>query len=151
MKPEKMIFFALQSTDDALGIANPNARFSHILLRFRNSTTAMGRIPVPPHTWTHVVLVCDHGLSSVFVNASRDTSLDGHSCADEATGLQDGSSMTAYLGGLAGKSKLAGTQPFEGRLDEVAFYSRPLDEYEVARHLQASGDQVRSAVYGYAT
>ena len=139
---QRVVFFALQLTTsdqliqtDILGLVNPNTSGWHLFLEAGNAT-AIGSDLVPPYTWSHIVLTCDNGKSRVFVNASRDAMLDGHNCAGEAQ-LQAVSSMTAYVGGPAeiGQGRLQG---FEGRLDEVAIYTRPLNTSEVTAHLLAS-------------
>ena len=139
---QRVVFFALQLSagnqliqTDILGLVNSNASDWHLFLEAGNAA-AIGSVLVPPYTWSHIVLTCDHGMSRVLVNASRDSVLDGHNCAGQAQ-LQSVSSTTAYVGGPAeiGQGRLQG---FEGRLDEVAIYTRPLNTSEVIAHLLAS-------------
>ncbi|MFO0899823.1 MAG: LamG-like jellyroll fold domain-containing protein, partial [Pirellulales bacterium] len=83
--------------------------------------------PVPLNQWSHVAVVFDTSHdASFFLNGSFVGKVEGSAQPNA------GGSLLAI-----GDNPDQSAQPFLGKLDEVAFYAKPLTAAEVSRHYQA--------------
>jgi len=87
----------------------------------------VGRTPLTLRTWHHVVFVREGTKATVYLDGKPD--LEG----ELASTLPPGET-TVFLGG-----RCDNFANLEGRLDEVALYTRALSGEEAASHFQASG------------
>ena len=88
----------------------------------------VGTTEIGLRTWNHVVLVRDGDEVAVYLNGRTDPELAGQiapGCPPEVTQL--------FLGG-----RNDNLFNFEGRIDEVALYNRPLTAQEAAEHFVAA-------------
>lgn len=74
------------------------------------------------HTWHHVLISHDGTRLSLF--------LDGNPTPEIQTEISPPNSSNYQFGG---------TLPFEGRLDEIAFFDKPMDGNDAKRHYDVSG------------
>jgi hypothetical protein len=80
-------------------------------------------------TWNHLAMVRDHRKVLVYLNGAPVPDIDGKledTNASRAAGI--------FIGG-----RCDGVADFEGRIDEVALYDRPLRLDEITRHYRAAG------------
>jgi hypothetical protein len=112
---------------DHLSVA---AQAGGLVVKFSNGNgqTLTGKTPITSRSWHHVVLVRDGDRVSVFLDGSQTPELTGEAAPRLAKGGY------VYFAGL-GSDK----DHFEGKLEDVAFYLRPLAADEVARHFLAAG------------
>lgn len=103
---------------DRLAIGG-TARAQGRLLFSGNGETLEGTTPIGPGTWHHLVLVRAGRKVSVYLDGKTTPELAGHSAVTPAAELY-----------IAGDDASSG---FEGRIDEVAVFSRPLRAEEIAR------------------
>lgn len=112
----------------------PNAGWGFALSNGRLAFTTYGiqdyfveGHPVPLNQWSHVAVVFDANHdASFFLNGSFVGKVDGTAHPNP------GGSLLAI-----GDNPDQSAQPFLGKLDEVAFYAKPLSGDEVSRHYQA--------------
>jgi len=94
--------------------------------------TLVGRTVIEPKTWNHVTLVRDGSSVAVYLNGEAEPEIVGNAEPEKSRDL--------FLGGRRDKEAT-----FEGRIDEVAIYSRGLSPQEIRRHYELAG-AVRGAV-----
>lgn len=78
-----------------------------------------GKTVIAPKTWNHLVVARDRGRVTIYLNGQEELSAS-------ADGVSGGP-IRIGSGGQADSS-------FEGKIDEVAIYDRPLNAAEAARH-----------------
>jgi len=93
-----------------------------------DGATLIGTTPLRRHAWHHVVAVRDGRRVAVYLNGAVDPEIAG----ELAHRLPAKSELV--LGGAHDAS--AG---LEGKLDDAAFWNRPLEPHEIATHYRASG------------
>ncbi len=86
-----------------------------------------GRTPIATKKWQRVTLVRDGPRLTVYLDGEPQAEISGQ-VGDPASGGQ-----RLFIGGRGD-----GTARFEGRIDEVAVYTRALTPQELTRHLQAA-------------
>ncbi len=110
---------------DRLAIGGTNGAQGRLILQpGGQGRDLVGTKELPLKTWTHLVLARDDRRVSAYVNGLLE--LTG-----EAAPHDPADCATLYIGG---RNDLEAT--FEGRIDEVAIYDRPLGAAEVLRHFQ---------------
>jgi hypothetical protein len=82
----------------------------------RNAT---GQTPVPFNTWTHLAVTLDNGLLNLYVNGTL-------AASQSAPGNITSSTSPLRFGGDAGFGEF-----FQGLIDEVRLYNRPLSQGEI--------------------
>jgi hypothetical protein len=92
-----------------------------------------GKTPIAPKTWNHVVYVREGGRVAAYLNGREEHELYGDSDSTAAAGLE-----ALFVGGGQGREN-----SFEGKIDEVAVYDRPLTRAEIAEHYRAAGEPGR--------
>jgi len=85
-----------------------------------------GTTPIALRTWYHLVLVRDGGEVRVYLNGKSAPEMSGKAAPAPAA-------TQVFMGGR--EDNVAN---FEGKIDEVAIFSRPLGAAEVARHYAAA-------------
>ena len=110
---------------DRLAIGGTNGAQGRLVLQpSGQGAEIIGTKEIPLKTWTHLVFTRDDHQVSAYVNGLLDL-------AGEASPNDPASRANLYIGG---RSDLEAT--FEGKIDEVAVYDRPLGAAEVLRHFQ---------------
>ena len=90
------------------------------LLLLTGDETSLGRSEIPRWTWSHVALVRDADRVRVYLNGSPDPEID-------ATVSGDASRLDQWFFG----GRCDGSENWEGRLDEIALFDRPLTPGEI--------------------
>ena len=85
-----------------------------------------GSAQLPMRTWHQVVLVHEAGQIRVYLDGRTEVELQGRAGEFEAKGR-------LYFGGASSNS-----HGLEGKLDEVATYSRALKSQEVSQHFRSA-------------
>jgi len=111
--------YLLEAGGDQLAIGGTN-RASGKLLYVQGDTVLEGTTPIPLKTWQHMALVRDRAKVAVYLNG-----------VSEIQGAAEAAAMTGELF-IAGNR--SGAANFEGRIDEVALFARPLARSELAYH-----------------
>jgi putative membrane-bound dehydrogenase-like protein len=93
-----------------------------------------GRTTIGRGTWNHVVLVRDGARVRVHLNGELEPDASGEL---DRTYPRRGE-LGLFVGG-----RNDGFAPFQGRIDQVAIYDRPLSPDEIARNFRASGLEPR--------
>jgi hypothetical protein len=88
-----------------------------------------GRTPVSWREWHHVVLVRNDRHVSLYLDGNQTPEIE-----TETDSPEPGMEPDIYLGGRGDNFA-----NFEGKLDEVSIYPRPLSPSEVAEHYRAAG------------
>lgn len=99
-----------------LGIGGNSGNTGRLI--FRTAAVLAGKTEVPRWTWQHVVLVRDGGSVRVYLNGRLE--IEGKAAPSGIT--------TCFFGGRSDNDS-----NWEGRLDEIAIFSRALAEEDVAR------------------
>jgi hypothetical protein len=88
----------------------------------------VGKTEIPLRTWTYVALVRDGDRMTLYVNGHPEPEIDA-----QAEVSYPNSMKQFFIGG-----RYDNIFNFEGKIDEVAVYDRPLSSHEVAKHYAAS-------------
>jgi hypothetical protein len=113
---------------DALSIGGTDGAPGRLLLAAGPGRTLFtGRAELPLKTWTHLVFTRDRQRVTVYLNGKPEIS-------GQAPLFDPGEVRTLFIGGSE-----AGDATFEGKLDEVSVYDRPLGAAEVLRHFREAG------------
>jgi putative membrane-bound dehydrogenase-like protein len=102
------------------GIGDPTAQDS--LIAQQGETRFYGRSKLKLHTWHHVMLTKEAKRLVLYLDGVPEPEID--------TSISKGDFSTFFFGGIL---------PFEGRIDEVAWFAKPLTGQDAQRHYQASG------------
>jgi len=87
--------------------------------------TSTGKTPIPPQTWNHAALVRDGRQVSIYLNGNKTPEI---TLRDEALPPSD---QIIIAAGPDGRNS------FEGRIDDVVIYDRPLPPDEIQPHWRA--------------
>ena len=90
-----------------------------------------GKSAIGPRTWHHVVLTRNGRHIVVHLDGNDRPEIAGDVAAGQGSGL-----ATIFLGGRHDQEAT-----FEGKIDEVAVYDRPLTPAEIVEHFRAAGEQ----------
>lgn len=90
-----------------------------------------GKSEISPRTWHHVVLTRDGQRIVVHLDGNDRPEIASDVAAGQGSGL-----ATTFLGGRHDQEAT-----FEGKIDEIAVYDRPLSAAEIAEHYRAARDQ----------
>ncbi len=116
---------------DHLGIGGTHVATGKLL--FYNGDvlkeSLVGTNEVPQETWCHVVLVREGKKVAVYLNGRTTPEISG-----QADPHPSRASKQVFVGGSSDN-----LLNFEGKIDEVAVYDRPLSPDEIARHYAAAG------------
>jgi hypothetical protein len=88
-----------------------------------------GNTEIEPKAWYHVVLVRDGKKVAVYLNGNADPEISGETAIEYRSDADQ-----LFIGGRSDNFA-----NFEGKIDEVAIYSRALTSSEVAEHWKTSG------------
>ena len=88
----------------------------------------VGKTQIPPKTWTYVALVRDGDRITLYVNGNPEQGIDAQAGSGYPDGIQQ-----FFIGG-----RCDNLFNFEGKIDEVAVYDRPLSAQEIAKHYAAA-------------
>ncbi len=88
----------------------------------------VGKTQIPPKTWTYVALVRDGDRITLYVNGNPEQEVDAQAESSYPDGMQQ-----FFIGG-----RCDNLFNFEGKIDEVAVYDRPLSAQEIAKHYAAA-------------
>ncbi len=115
---------------DHLGIGGQDVAGGRLFFFNGNALNQVlsGRTEIPLRTWNHVVLVRNGKKVSVYLNGGTVPEISGE--AD--TGFPSGTRQV-FIGGRSDDFA-----NFEGKIDEVAIYSRALSAEEAASHYKAA-------------
>jgi len=91
--------------------------------------TLTGRTVIAPKTWNHVAFVRDGERVIVYLNGNREPEI-----SSSGPSLAQARSRSIFIAGDAGN-----VANFEGKIDEVAIYSRALSPDEICGHYQRAG------------
>jgi hypothetical protein len=113
---------------DHLGIGGTHSHSGKLFLFNGNKRDELlgGKTVLPLRTWSHVVLVREQEMATIYLNGVQEVTA-------ELTATH-GNTPDAFLGGRSDNFA-----NLEGRLDEVAIFSRALSAAEVAEQFAASG------------
>jgi len=114
--------YLLEAGGDQLAIGG-TSRAAGKLLYLQGDTVLEGTTPIPLKTWQHLALVRDRASVAVYLNAAL-----------EIQGVAEPAAMAGEVF-IAGNR--SGAANFEGRIDEVAIFARPLSAGVIARHYRA--------------
>jgi hypothetical protein len=87
-----------------------------------------GKTEIRPKTWHHVVLTRTGIRVTVYLDGNREPEIAG-----DASAPQEPAIVSFFVG-----SRHDGDASFEGKIDEVSLYDRPLTPAEVAEHFRAA-------------
>ena len=87
-----------------------------------------GKTAIPLKTWTYVVLVRDGDQVTLYLNGHPEPEIDAQVGDNYPAGTEQ-----IFIGG-----RCDNLFNFEGKINEVAVYNRPLNAEEVAEHYAAS-------------
>ena len=87
-----------------------------------------GKTAIPLKTWTYVVLVRDGDQVTLYLNGHPEPEIDAQVGDNYPAGTEQ-----IFIGG-----RCDNLFNFEGKINEVAVYNRPLNAQEVAKHYAAS-------------
>ena len=87
-----------------------------------------GKTEIEPKTWHHLVLVRERGQVSIYLDGNPEPEISCKAEVDPNSRLE-----SLFVGGRGD-----GHADFEGKIDEVALFGRPLGAQEIAEHVRAS-------------
>jgi hypothetical protein len=124
-----------------LGIGGTHVAARRLFFSTSQTGTAVrsGKTEIAPRTWHHLALVRAGRRITVYLDGKGEPELDGEAevAPLNTAGAGPGSpDLTLDIGGPGD-----GDADFEGKIDEVAVYDRPLDAAEIAAHVRASGSR----------
>jgi len=90
-----------------------------------------GKSAISPRTWHHVVLTRNGRHIVVYLDGNDRPEITSDVAAGQGSRL-----ATIYLGGRYDQEAT-----FEGKIDDVAVYDRPLTPAEIVEHFRAAGEQ----------
>jgi hypothetical protein len=120
------------SGGDTLGLGGtaPAAARGRLFFAQGAGTVMAGKTAISPKTWHHVVLTRTGRRVAVYLDGNREPEVAGDAEAPRETQL-----ASLFLGGRHDREAT-----FEGKIDEVAVYDRPLAPAEIAEHFRAARD-----------
>jgi hypothetical protein len=120
------------SGGDSLGLGGTASSAARGRLFFAHGpgTVLAGKTAISPKTWHHVVLTRTGRRIAVHLDGNRMPEIAGDVEPPQESGL-----ASLFLGG-----RQDAEATFEGKIDEVAFYDRPLAPAEIAEHFRAASD-----------
>jgi hypothetical protein len=113
---------------DRLGLTGTDGSPGRLFFALGASTPVIGRTEIPRKMWTHAALIRDGRKVTVYLNGDPHPEI----LAETASPARGDGQL--FVGGSADN-----TSNFEGKIDEVALFSRPLKSTEVVAHARASG------------
>ena len=115
---------------DHLGIGGTHSATGRLIVYNGDALKEMvaGTTEIRPKTWYHVAMVRDGRKIAVYLNGRKTPEIAGEVAMGCASDVQ-----RVFLGGRSDSFA-----NFEGRIDEVAVYDRPLRADEIARHYFAA-------------
>jgi hypothetical protein len=110
------------------GTQDPAATGSLFLASQRGQKVAATRLRIQPRTWHHVALTRTGRIISVYLDGDFhcESAVDGEERSDHRP-------STYFFGGKQDQEAT-----LEGKIDEVAFYDRPLSPAEISEHFRAA-------------
>jgi hypothetical protein len=111
------------------GSAGGTAKGRLIFTEDSSSSPLSGRSEIVPKTWHHIVLTRTGRQVAVYLDGNARPEIIGQADVHQATTTAN----TVYLGGRHDHEAT-----FEGKIDEVACYDRPLTPAEIAEHFHAA-------------
>ena len=117
---------------EALGLGGSSGAPGRLFLsRGGSASRFTGKTEISLRTWHHLVLTRIGGRATAYLDGSPGPEI----VADLAPDLEAGSG-TLIIGGRDDHEAT-----FEGKIDEVALYDRPLSPTEIAEHFRAARDE----------
>ncbi|MCU0980410.1 MAG: LamG domain-containing protein, partial [Pirellulaceae bacterium] len=95
----------------------------------RGNELLAGTTLLPLRSWNHVVLVRQGDTVRVYLNGAREPEIEGRLPP----------TFPDHCGQIFVGARNERFAPFQGRIDQVAIYDRPLRPDEVAAHFAVSG------------
>jgi hypothetical protein len=122
---------AAEAPGEHLGIGGTSAATGRLIVfnGNRGNELLAGATLLPLNSWNHVVLVRQGDLIRVYLNGAAEPEIEGR-----LTVTFPDDCGQIFLG--ARNERFA---PFQGRIDQVAVYDRPLRPEEITAHFAASG------------
>ena len=120
--------YLFSRASESLAIGGTSAATGKLLFSSGGSVFE-GRSALAPKTWNHVALVRDKRSVRMYLNGDPTPEISG-----ELPNLPSGSAAI-YAGGSADM-----VASFEGKLDEIAVYARPVPASEIAHRIHSVRD-----------
>jgi hypothetical protein len=114
------------ASGDRLGLTGAGGPPGRLFFASGASTPVIGRTEIARKTWTHVALVRDGRNVAVYLNGDPSPEIIAE------TALSTSGDGPLFVGGSADN-----TANFEGKIDEVALFNRPVKAAELAAHVRA--------------
>jgi Concanavalin A-like lectin/glucanases superfamily/Neutral/alkaline non-lysosomal ceramidase, N-terminal len=120
-----------EAAGDHLGIGGTQSASGRLVFAGgdKRDQALAGHTGIDPQAWYHVVLVRDGKQVAVYLNGNTEPEISGEGEVGDPSGAGQ-----LFIGGRSDDFA-----DFEGKIDEVAIYSRALTPSEVAAHWKASG------------
>lgn len=110
----------LADVGEQLGIGGREGESGKLVFQIGDDATATGKTVIPRWTWAHVVLVRDGDAVHIYLNGNSEPEIT----AADVPPSRDG--MEIFFGGRSDNDS-----NWEGRLDEIALFDRPLDGHQI--------------------
>ncbi len=129
-----LLSFGLMGVDrppgDDIGIGGTKIAPGRLFFSSRGATPMIfaGKTEIAPKTWHHLVLVRERGRVFLYLDGNPEPEISCTAEFDPTSRLE-----LLFIGGRSD-----GHTGFEGKIDEVALFSRPLGAQEIAEHVRAS-------------